>query len=125
MRHALLLVLLTALAAGCSGPSARDCTVKVGLVPDPSAAQMEAVQTALRSDDRVERFVFVSKEEGLEIMREKFPELIEHLDYNPLPGTFEVTVAEDDASGLAASLRRLPGVENVQDCPRRRVLPLP
>ena len=44
-----------------------------------------------RRDPRVKEATFVSKEQALEIMRKRSPELVKDLTYNPLPNAFEVT----------------------------------
>jgi cell division transport system permease protein len=59
---------------------------------------------------------FVSKEDALEIMRERSPELVQDLTYNPLPHALEITpVRAADVEPIAADLRaqRFTGVEKV------------
>jgi cell division transport system permease protein len=78
--------------------------------------QMGAVQRMLDRDPRVKSYKFVSKEEALEIMRERSPELVQDLTYNPLPHAFEVTPKRaQDVEAIAASIRlqRFPGVEKI------------
>ncbi|MGH3103996.1 MAG: cell division protein FtsX [Gaiellaceae bacterium] len=59
---------------------------------------------------------FVSKEQALEIMRDRSPELVQNLSSNPLPNSFEVTPNRaEDVSTIANRLERAmpPGVEKV------------
>jgi cell division transport system permease protein len=73
-----------------------------------TTAQVEAVRVFLERDERVDKdkLRFVSKEEALEIMRRRSPELVEDLTYNPLPDAFEVTpVRAEDVEAIAADVR--------------------
>jgi cell division transport system permease protein len=68
--------------------------------------QMNAVRVALESDPRVKEVDFISKEEALDIMRERSPELVEDLTYNPLPNAYEATpVNAEDVEAIAGDLR--------------------
>jgi cell division transport system permease protein len=61
---------------------------------------------------------FVSKEEALQIMRRRSPELVEQISSNPLPHAFEVAPRRaEDVRELSAQIRGagLPGVEKVRD----------
>jgi len=113
--------------AGCGGEEKQaNCVVKVYFRTNASQAQITALRTQLDSNERVDDVEFVSKEEALEIMRERFPELVENLNYNPLPDTLEVTIRESDAEELVDDLTPSPpGVESVRPCPTRRVATLP
>ena len=113
--------------AGCGGEEKQaNCVVKVYFRTNASQAQITALRTQLDSNERVDDVEFVSKEEALEIMRERFPELVENLNYNPLPDTLEVTTRESDAEELVDDLTPSPpGVESVRPCPTRRVATLP
>jgi cell division transport system permease protein len=57
---------------------------------DATAKQTEQIRLMLARDARVEKITYVSKEEALERMRKRYPELVEDLTYNPLPPSFEV-----------------------------------
>jgi len=81
-------------------------------------AQIGGVQRRLESDPRVKEggVTFVSKEEALEIMRERSPELVKDLTYNPLPHAFEIQPNRaEDVEAIAADLRgrQFAGVEKV------------
>jgi cell division transport system permease protein len=80
--------------------------------------QIGMVQRYLERDPRVKEdgVEFVSKEQALEIMRDRSPELVRDLTYNPLPHAFEVTPKRaEDVEALAAAVRRqdFVGVEKV------------
>jgi cell division transport system permease protein len=84
-----------------------------------SERQIGVVQRFLERDPRVKEngVVFVSKEQALEIMRERSPELVRDLTYNPLPHAFEVTPKRaEDVEAIAANVRaqRFAGVESVK-----------
>ena len=83
-----------------------------------SRNQIGAVQRFLESDARVKEngVRFISKEEALEIMEDRSPELVRDLTYNPLPHAFEVTPKRArDAEAIAASVRaqKFGGIEKV------------
>jgi cell division transport system permease protein len=80
--------------------------------------QIGMVQRYLERDPRVKEdgVEFVSKEQALEIMRDRSPELVRDLTYNPLPHAFEVTPKRaEDVEAIAAAVRRqdFVGVEKV------------
>ena len=79
-------------------------------------AQIGAVQRFLEQHPRVKSVVFVSKEEALEVMRQRSPELVEDLTYNPLPHAFEATPTRaEEVEGIAQDVRarNFVGVEKV------------
>jgi cell division transport system permease protein len=85
---------------------------------EASRNQIGAVQRFLESDSRVKEngVRFISKEEALEIMEDRSPELVRDLTYNPLPHAFEVTPERaEDAEPIAASVRaqKFGGIEKV------------
>ena len=82
--------------------------------------QMNNVRIALESDERVKDVQFISKERALEIMRERSPELVRDLTYNPLPNAYEATPHDpEDVEAIADDLRKagytggVKGVEKV------------
>ncbi len=95
----------------------KDVLVKVFLQQNPEAtqAQINAVNVKIQSFPETKTVVFVSKEEALERMKAKYPELVKNLVDNPLPDAFEVTPTDADlVDELAARLSPLPaGVEKV------------
>jgi cell division transport system permease protein len=95
----------------------KDVLVKVFFEqqPDASMAEMNAVRAKIESFPETKTVVFISKEEALQRMKTKYPELTRNLLDNPLPNAFEVTPNDaDQVSSLAARLDPLPpGVEKV------------
>jgi len=95
----------------------KDVLVKVFFQqqPEASTAQINAVKVQLQSFPETKTVVFVSKEEALDRMKAKYPELVKNLVDNPLPNAFEVTPKDADmVDELAARLSPLPaGVEKV------------
>jgi cell division transport system permease protein len=83
-----------------------------------SERQIGTVQRFLERDPRVKEagVVFIDKERALEIMRERSPELVRDLTYNPLPHAFEVTPKRArDAEAIADGVRaqKFGGIEKV------------
>jgi cell division transport system permease protein len=83
-----------------------------------SDQQVGAVQRYLEADPRIKEggVKFVSKAEALEIMRERSPELVKDLTYNPLPDAFEIQPKQaEDVELIAADLRaqQFAGVEKI------------
>jgi cell division transport system permease protein len=81
-----------------------------------TAQQINAVRAKLEASPLVREVSFVSKEEGLEIMRERHPELdLGVLPSNPLPDAEHVIPVKGEyTDDIAESLRPLPnGVEEV------------
>jgi cell division transport system permease protein len=61
---------------------------------------------------------FISKDEALQIMRKRTPELVESLSSNPLPHSFEVAPRRaEDVPVLSRKIKaaKLPGVQKVRD----------
>jgi cell division transport system permease protein len=77
--------------------------------------QKNAVRLLLQNDPRVESVEYISKEQALEIMRKKQPDLVEVVPANPLPDAFKVHPKRgEDVVAIAEGLNPLPpGVENV------------
>jgi cell division protein FtsX len=97
-------------------PSASTCYVKVSFDSVATRKQEEAVGVKLRSDPRVKRAVFVSKEQALRLMRKKYPALVKSLPSNPLPDEWNLTPKQDHyAAVIARDLQRahLSGVGGV------------
>ncbi len=80
-----------------------------------TTAQKNAVRIMLQNDPRVDSVEYISKAQGLEIMKKKQPELVGDLPGNPLPDAFKVHPKHgEDVVAIANSLEPLPpGVENV------------
>jgi cell division transport system permease protein len=93
----------------------KDVLVKVFFVQDATPQQINAVQSKLLTFPETKTVVFVSKEDALKRMKEKYPELTQNLSSNPLPPAFEVTPNDaDQVKALATKLQPLPaGVDKV------------
>jgi cell division transport system permease protein len=83
---------------------------------EANAKQIEAVRTQLASNPNVKEFRFISKEDALTEMKEKYPELTSNLARNPLPASYEVIPNRgENVSAIAASLDPPPpGVQEVK-----------
>jgi cell division transport system permease protein len=93
----------------------KDVIVKVFFVQDATEQQINAVQSKLLTFPETKNVVFISKEEALKKMKEKYPELTQNLSSNPLPPAFEATPKDaDQVKALADKLQPLPaGVDKV------------
>ena len=94
--------------------------VKVFFEQDASPQQVNAVKLTLTEmDDLVppNGIKFVSKEDAIEIMRQRTPELVENLTSNPFPPSYEVRPARaEDADDIVNQLTPLPaGVSKIND----------
>jgi cell division transport system permease protein len=93
----------------------KDVIVKVFFVQDATEQQINAVQSKVLTFPETKSVVFVSKEDALKRMKEKYPELTQNLSSNPLPPAFEVTPKDaDQVKALADKLQPVPaGVDKV------------
>jgi cell division transport system permease protein len=93
----------------------KDVLVKVFFVQDASVSQINVVRSKVLTFPETKDVVFVSKEEALRRMKEKYPDLTKNLSSNPLPAAFEVTPKNaDQVKGIADKLQPLPaGVDKI------------
>ena len=93
----------------------REVLVKVFFEKDARPAEINAVRNRLVQMDEVKKVVYVSPDDALRRMKEKFPELTENLASNPLPPAFEVTPKDaENVDAIAAKLDPAPaGVDKV------------
>jgi cell division transport system permease protein len=93
------------------------CTTTTCKSGEVTSAQRNAVRILLQSDPRVAPggVQFVSKEEALQIMKKKAPDMAQNVISNPLPDSFKVKPKRgEDVLAIADSLNPLPaGVEKV------------
>ena len=90
--------------------------VSAYLRTDATPAQVTAIAHFVAQDPRVASAQFVPKREGLAELRERTQGTIDTglLTENPLPDKFRIKSRDpDDVPALAASVRRLSGVQNV------------
>jgi cell division transport system permease protein len=111
-----LLIALGSWAMSWSDDAKRKLLVKVYLTDDATAQQVNAVRMKLESDSRVASVSFVSKEQALKIMEDKYPDLVENLPGNPLPRSFEVKPTRGEhVEAISQSLSPPPpGVDKVK-----------
>lgn len=70
--------------------------IEVYLDPDASNTQISSIQNKLENYNTIERFRFVSKETAAGIFKEEFGEdIMDILDNNPLPVSFEVRLKKE------------------------------
>jgi cell division transport system permease protein len=93
----------------------KDVIVKVFFVQDAAEPQINAVRSKALTFPETKSVVFISKEEALKRMKERYPELTQNLSTNPLPPAFEVTPKDaDQVKALADKFQPLPaGVDKV------------
>jgi cell division transport system permease protein len=83
---------------------------------DSTPQQINAARIFLDRMPEVKEIKFVSKEEAIDIMRRRSPELVENVSSNPLPHSLEITPTRaGDVSTIANRLERanLAGIEKV------------
>ncbi len=84
---------------------------------DGSKAEVtEAAGQTLQKTEGVEKVEFVTKDQALEILKERWGEngyLLENLPENPLPDSYTVYVSDKDAANNVAALA--PGIDGVDD----------
>ena len=83
---------------------------------DVRPQQINAVAARLAKDPRVKSYTFVTRQQALDRMRKKYPDLVKNLAYNPLPPSEDVTpkVGDDTPKIADAFTHPLPpGVEKV------------
>ena len=96
--------------------------LNVYLLEDTTPEDLASLREALDRDPRVERAIYVSKEEALSRFQTYFADLRDlpdRLGTNPLPASLEVLLVEEHRSPeavqeMADSLAAMGGVENVQ-----------
>jgi cell division transport system permease protein len=95
----------------------KELLVKVYFYPDASPKQINAVAAKLEANGLVKPggVRFVSRDEALDRMQKKYPDLVRNLSSNPLPASEEVTPLKAEyTEQIADSLKPLPkGVQKV------------
>lgn len=89
---------------------------------DISPSEKEAIENKLKDSSLVTKIQYVSKERALEKFLEKFPELqpvVDNLDTNPFPPSFEITLKEKGVSfqetrSLIDGLKTIKNIDDVQ-----------
>lgn len=86
--------------------------LKEGLTPEAT----ESVGQTLQTTEGVEKVEYVTKDQALQTLRDRWGEngyLLENLPENPLPDSYTVYVSDKDAANSVASIA--PGIEGVDD----------
>jgi cell division transport system permease protein len=81
----------------------KDVLVKVFFVQEAGTREFNSVNAQLLTMPEVKNVVFVSKEDALRRMKERYPELTQNLASNPLPASYEVTPNDADDVNLIAN----------------------
>jgi cell division transport system permease protein len=100
----------------------RELLVKIYFNDSATPAQVNAVAAKLHADPRVKSYRYVSKQEALQEMKRRYPDLFKTaLPANPLPASERVTPKRaEDIDAIAASFTPLaPGVQKVTDAKQR------
>ncbi|HEY8342624.1 MAG TPA: permease-like cell division protein FtsX [Calditerricola sp.] len=93
--------------------------IKVYLAPDAKPEQVKAVETALRNLPGIKSVVYVSKDQGMQELKERLgdkAELLEGLEKeNPLPDRFDIkTYDPHQTPQVAEKIRQISHVAEVQ-----------
>jgi cell division transport system permease protein len=95
-----------------------EITVYLKTNPDPEPDQITAMQSDITSWTEVKNCVYVSKADALARMKEWFkdsPEVLDSLSGNPLPASFEITLADPQTvDEVAARFEGDPIVDEVR-----------
>ena len=86
--------------------------LKEGLTPEVT----DAVGQSLQTTEGVEKVEYVTKDQALQTLRDRWGDngyLLENLPENPLPDSYTVYVTDNDAANNVATLA--PGIEGVDD----------
>ena len=86
--------------------------LKEGLTPEVT----DAVGQSLQTTEGVEKIEYVTKDQALQTLRDRWGDngyLLENLPENPLPDSYTVYVTDKDAANNVATLA--PGIEGVDD----------
>jgi len=110
-----LVVALGSWVNSYTGKVKEGVVVKVFFDQTASEQQINAARARLEADPDVKNVQFVSKEQALEIMKKRAPELTKNLTQNPFGHAFTVVPKDaDNVSAIADRLVPVPvGVDNV------------
>jgi cell division transport system permease protein len=115
--YLLFLINLTGLLAGVG----ETVHLTVYLSDSPGQTQVREIKDAIASIKEVRDVTFTSKEDALAFLRESFQEqsgVLEGIEGNPLPASFEVTLTEgqqtpESTKLVAEKIGRIKGVDDV------------
>jgi cell division transport system permease protein len=91
--------------------------VQIYVKDESTPEQIQAVGTALESTEGVDKVVFVTKDEAMVTLKDRWGDngyLLENLPENPLPDSYSVYVTDKDAANsVAAAAAKITGVDDV------------
>ena len=91
-------------------------TISAYMSPDATPAQIAQARTGFAKDLRITNAQYIPKKQGLADLRQRMKGEIDTsvLTENPLPDKFRISVRDpNEVPAVAASLRKLPGVQSV------------
>jgi cell division transport system permease protein len=92
--------------------------VKLYFQPTATGKQIDHVRLLLAENTQVKSYRFVSRAAALKEMRQKVPDIVKNLAYNPLPASYEIVPKRaEDISSISRALRNPlpPGVDKVKN----------
>lgn len=113
-----LLLVASASARTVAQTPAQRCTVVIFFTLGATSDQIAAVKTRVSRDAQIKAFRFTSRAEALELLRKKFPQLVDELPTNPLPARISMQLrAGVVQKRLVARYRvlKLRGVERLRE----------
>ncbi|MGD9570548.1 MAG: cell division protein FtsX [Thermoleophilia bacterium] len=123
-RWALLVLLVAALAAGCSDDGGGSGTATVPataplsayLSPGVTGAERDAVAgrlEAMQVEGRVVSFRYVSAEQGLAELRERLddPAILDALTTNPVSAVFRIEAVPPEVASVMREIGAMPGID--------------
>jgi len=101
---------------------AKNMVVVFFLESDLPESDKNLIQEKLLSSSLIKNVQYLSSEKALEKFRQSFPELqgiVENLEVNPFPSSFEATLKEENISSektmaLIQDMRKMKGIEDIQ-----------
>lgn len=91
--------------------------IQIYLADESTPDQIQAVGSALESMDGVEKVEFVTKDDAMGTLKDRWGDngyLLENLPENPLPNSYNVFVADKDAANrVAADAPSIKGVDDI------------
>ena len=99
--------------------------IEVYLDPDATSAQITGIQKELESYNTIERLRFISKETAAEIFKEEFGEdILDILDDNPLPVSFEIMLKKEfnHQEYLSLFKKQVEGLKGIDEVHYRHAL---
>jgi cell division protein FtsX len=110
-------VLLGLRSSGQTNPTAVASShplITLYLRRDTSPGEIRNIISSLRHEYGVGRVTFVSRKAALRTMKQRYPNLLSSVTFNPLADSIDVRLTTERArSGIVMQLKRLPVVEHI------------